>query len=52
MNAEEIDGRGFIFHFYHYLWLKDPLYGTAPRVRIPDTIYFKWGKPKVWYFSN
>lgn len=49
MSNQDIDGRGFIFDFFHYLWLSDPLnLGQKLKVMIPDTICYKYGKPRLW----
>ena len=59
--ADSLEGDGFIFHLFNYIWMKDPvlgfgfcipllktyffLGGIVPNLNIPDTILFKYNKP-------
>ena len=36
--------------FFELLWSKDEL-NFGPSINIPDTIFYKYGQPTVWYFT-
>jgi len=38
---------------YYHLWKKDLQTGEGVTgINIPDTILYRWGQPRVWYFSS
>lgn len=37
--------------FYH-LWKTNPQEDSNCLVKIPDTIFHKWGQPHLWYFTS
>lgn len=47
-----IEGNGVVFNLFHYLWLYDPLTDKSPAINLPDTIIYRLGEPKFWYFSQ
>ncbi|KRX01544.1 hypothetical protein PPERSA_01447 [Pseudocohnilembus persalinus] len=52
-DFEILEGEGFLFNIFNYLYLSDPLNQQQKiKVNIPDTILFKYGKPKLWYFTG
>ncbi|KAL4453639.1 hypothetical protein ABPG74_009535 [Tetrahymena malaccensis] len=54
-KKQELEEKGFIFDLYHYLWQdEDPQQNKhiVPSVNIPDTIYYKYGEPRLWFFTD
>jgi|TARA_B110000208_G_scaffold187606_1_gene245882 hypothetical protein len=46
-----LNGLGVITNLYEYLWSRDEL-DARPQVTIPDTVLYRNGKPKRWYFTS
>lgn len=54
-RKQEFEEKGFVFDLYHYLWVEEDEGQrklTPPSVNIPDTIYYKYGEPRLWFFSD
>jgi hypothetical protein len=51
MAESEIDTKGVVFSVFHYLWLNDPYTNVQPVINVPDTIFYRLGEPKYWYFT-
>jgi hypothetical protein len=46
-----LEGSGYLFHIYHYFWMKDPNLEVTPILNLPDTVLFKDNQPYAWYFG-
>ena len=46
-----LEGDGVIENLFYYLWCKDEL-DNGPKIRIPDTVIYKYRQPAVWYFTS
>ena len=42
-----LEGDGVIENLFYYLWCKDEL-DNGPKIRIPDTVIYKYRQPAVW----
>ena len=45
-------GDGIIDNLFHFLWMKDVVFGGLTNVNIPDTIIWQMNEPVKWYFSS
>ena len=48
----ELQGDGLVENLFHFIWSKDCLFKTGPKVMIPDTIIYRFEQPAFWYFSS
>ncbi|EGR34456.1 hypothetical protein IMG5_010830 [Ichthyophthirius multifiliis] len=51
----QLDERGIAFNLFNYLQNEETHTSSKikqPFVNIPDTIYYKFGQPVIWYFTD
>ena len=48
----DLHGDGLVENLFHFIWSKDCLFKTGPKVFIPDTIIYRFEQPAFWYFSS
>eukprot|EP00696_Hemimastix_kukwesjijk_P004252 gnl/Hemi2/15241_TR5141_c0_g12_i1.p1 gnl/Hemi2/15241_TR5141_c0_g12~~gnl/Hemi2/15241_TR5141_c0_g12_i1.p1 ORF type:complete len:583 (-),score=129.95 gnl/Hemi2/15241_TR5141_c0_g12_i1:429-2177(-) len=52
MTSWALEGDGPVESIYHLLWRKNVHLESCPKVRIPDTVIYKYRQPAYWYFTS
>ena len=47
-----LEGDGVIENIYHFLWTKDTIFNSDPKIFIPHTVLYKYRRPLYWYFTS
>lgn len=53
MNIKkELEKDGVSASLFHLIWKKNEILKENIKIKIPDTILYKYGKPVFWYYSK
>lgn len=47
-----LESDGVIDRLFELLWKRDPFSDSAPQMRIPQTVVFRYRAPSAWYFTS
>eukprot|EP00746_Dinoflagellata_sp_MGD_P132261 gnl/MRDRNA2_/MRDRNA2_65999_c0_seq1.p1 gnl/MRDRNA2_/MRDRNA2_65999_c0~~gnl/MRDRNA2_/MRDRNA2_65999_c0_seq1.p1 ORF type:complete len:848 (+),score=129.61 gnl/MRDRNA2_/MRDRNA2_65999_c0_seq1:426-2969(+) len=52
MVKHGLESDGVIDRLFELLWKRDPFSDSAPQMRIPQTVVFRYCAPSAWYFTS